>query len=82
MADMAEAAVGLRAIFQTKSWASRTVDRVRSRMMLKKIKASAAERGHSGSAGEGNSDYYTTEALKVRRLLRQHSDIVAAFRQL
>ena len=74
--------VGLRAIFQTKAWAARTVDRVRSRMMLEKIDKKAAEKGSNASLSDGNSDYYTPEALKLRRQLRHHSDVVAAYRKL
>ena len=36
--------VGLRAIFQTKAWAARTVDRVRSRVMQQKIESRKAEK--------------------------------------
>ena len=75
-------AVGLRAIFQTKAWAARTVDKVRSRVMLQKIDAKAAEKGSNASLSDGNSDYYTPEALTLRRQLRHHADIVTAYRKL
>ena len=78
--------VGLRAIFQTKAWAARTVDRVRSRVMQEKIESMKAEkyadRGSTASMIEGNSDYYTAEALKRRRQLRHHPDVEAAYRKL
>ena len=78
--------VGLRAIFQTKAWAARTVDRVRSRVMQQKIESQKAEkyadRGSTASMIEGNSDYYTTGALKRRRQLRHHPDVEAAYRKL
>ena len=78
--------VGLRAIFQTKAWAARTVDRVCSRVMQQKIESQKAEkyadRGSTASMIEGNSDYYTTGALKRRRQLRHHPDVEAAYRKL